>query len=199
MAFGIYYFKYVLKDLPFMPVFMLVTGIGALIGSLAATWIGVKFGKRNSYWVFLMLAAVASAAARYPGLSAWSFTVICSISTLFAGIAGSMSTGLFSDTVTYGEWKTGKNIRAFTMALSNISIKLSILIRSATVMLGLAAIGFVANGEPSASVVAGITSIMTLAPAAACVLAAVIFYFAYKIEDKHVVQMQNEIEAKAVC
>jgi len=199
MAFAIYYFKYVLKNLSFMPVFLLATAIAALIGSFLATWIGIKLGKRNSYWLFLVLAAVASAAARYPGLSAWSFTVICSISTLFAAIASSMSTGLFSDTVTYGEWKTGKNIRAFTMALANIPVKLSILIRSATVMLGLAAIGFVANAIPSARVVSGITSIMTLAPAAACMLAAAFFYFGYKIEDKHVIQMQDEIEAKAVC
>ena len=196
MAFAIYYFKYVLDDLAFMSVFLLATSIAALIGSCAAAWIGVNFGKRNSYWVFLALAAAAFVSAKFLGANAWSFTVVCGIATLFAGIASSMSTALFSDTVIYGEWRTGKNIRAFTMALSNFPIKLSILIRSATVVLGLTAIGFVSNAAPPPRVVEGITSIMTLTPAAACMLAAVIFYFGYKIEDRHVLQMQSEIAAR---
>jgi Na+/melibiose symporter-like transporter len=198
MAFAIYYFKYVLQDLPFLPVFLLGTAITALLGSCAATLIGVRFGKRNSYWVFLVLSALGFVAAKFLGSTAWSFTLICSIATLFAAIASSMSTGLYSDTVIYGEWKTGKNLRAFTMALSNFPIKLSILIRSATVTLGLTAIGFVANATPSPGVVDGITNIMTLTPAAACMLAAVIFYFGYKIQDKDVVKMQDEIAARTV-
>ncbi len=196
MAFAIYYFKYVVNDLAFMSVFLLATSIAALFGSCAATWIGVKFGKRNAYGIFMVLAAAGTAAARFPGLSAWSFTAICSIATFVAGIASAMSTGLFADTVIYGEWKTGKNIRAFTMSLSNVTIKLSILIRSITIMFGLAAIGFVSNAAPSPRVVGGLTSMMTLIPAAACLLAAVIFYAGYKIEDRHVLQMQDEIAAR---
>lgn len=83
------------------------------------------------------------------------------------------------------------------MALLNIPIKLSILIRSAAVLLGLAAIGFVANAPPSPRAVAGITSILTLAPAAACLLAAAVFYFGYRIEDRRVVEMQDAIAARA--
>jgi len=198
MAFAIYYFKYVLQDLSFLSVFLLVTAIAALLGSCAAALIGVRFGKRNSYWVFLVLSALGFVAAKFLGDTAWSFTFICSIAALFAAIASSMSTGLYSDTVTYGEWKTGKDLRALTMALSNLPIKLSMLIRSATVTLGLTAIGFVANASPAPGAVEGITNIMTLTPAAACMLAAVIFYFGYKIEDKHVVKMQDEIAARTM-
>jgi Na+/melibiose symporter-like transporter len=195
MAFAFYYFEYVFRNLAFMPVFLLATGIAGLTGAFAATWIGVRFGKRNSYWASLVLAAAGYAAPKFLGGTVWSFTLICSIATSFAVIAGSMTTALFSDTVIYGEWKTGKNIRAFTMALLNFPTKLGILIRSATVTLGLAAIGFVANAPSSPRVVDGITSIMTLAPAGACILTAVIFYFGYKIEDQHVLRMQDEIAA----
>jgi Na+/melibiose symporter-like transporter len=197
MAFGIYYFKYVLNDLPFLAVFLLVTAVAALLGSCAATWIGVKLGKGNSYWAFLALSALGFVAAKFLGGTAWSFTWLCSSATLFAAVASSMSTALYSDTVIYGEWKTGKNLRAFTMALSNFPIKLAILIRSAVVTFGLASIGFVANATPAPGVVAGITNIMTLVPAAACMLAAAIFYFGYKINDDHVVMLQEEIAAKA--
>jgi glycoside/pentoside/hexuronide:cation symporter, GPH family len=198
MAFAIYYFKYVVQDVPFLSVFLLVTAVAGLLGSCAATLIGVRIGKRNSYWVFLVLSALGFVAAKFLGHTAWSFTLFCSSATLFAAIASSMSTGLYSDTVIYGEWKTGKSLRAFTMALSNLPIKLSILIRSATITLGLTAIGFVANASPSPGVVDGITNIMTLIPAAACMLAAVIFYFGYKIEEKHVLIMEDEIAARTM-
>jgi GPH family glycoside/pentoside/hexuronide:cation symporter/glucuronide carrier protein len=88
---------------------------------------------------------------------------------------------------------------AFTMALLNFPIKLAILVRSAVVTLGLVAIGFVANTVPTAGVVDGIRSIMTLMPAAAAAIAAAVFYRGYRIEDRNVVQMQDEIGARQPC
>ena len=78
----------------------------------------------------------AFASARFFGGTAWGFTIIFCVASFLANIAGSMNTALFSDTVIYGEWKTGKNIRAFTMALLNFPIKMAVLIRSAVVTLG---------------------------------------------------------------
>ncbi len=79
------------------------------------------------------------------------------------------------------------------MALLNFPIKLGILVRSAVVTLGLMAIGYVANAVPGQGVVDGISYIMTLSPAAASVLAALVFFFGYRIEDQQVLQMQDEI------
>jgi Na+/melibiose symporter-like transporter len=79
------------------------------------------------------------------------------------------------------------------MALLNFPIKLGILVRSAVVTLGLMAIGYVANSVPGPGVVSGISYIMTLSPAAASLLAALVFYYGYRIEDQKVLQMQDEI------
>ena len=196
IAFSFYYFSYVLKNLAFMSVFLLATSIALLIGAFASTWIGIRIGKRNSYWIFNILAGVAIASAKLFDQTAWGFTLVFCVGIFFANIAGSMSTALFSDTVIHGEWKTGKNIRAFTMALMNFPIKLGILVRSAVVTLGLMAIGYVANSAPGPSVVSGISYIMTLSPAAASLLAALVFYFGYGIEDQQVIQMQDEILAR---
>ncbi len=193
IAFSFYYFSYVLKNLAFMSVFLLATSVALLIGAFASTWIGIRFGKRNSYWISNILAGLAMASAKFFGTTAWGFTLIFCVGIFFANIAGSMSTALFADTVIYGEWKTEKNIRAFTMALLNFPIKLGILVRSAVVTLGLMAIGYVANAVPGQGVVDGISYIMTLSPAAASVLAALVFYFGYRIEDQQVLQMQDEI------
>jgi glucuronide carrier protein len=195
-SFAYYYFTYVLDDFSFLSVFILVYAISRLIGTFAATWIGVKIGKRKSYWIFLVLAAIGFVSAKFLGGNAWSFTIIFCISSMLGMIPSSMSTALFSDTVVYGEWKTGRNNRAFTMALQTFSIKLSILFRSGVITFGFMAIGYVANSDPTPSVVEGISSIMIFTPAIACLISGAIFFFGYKLEDNEVLQMEEEIAAK---
>jgi Na+/melibiose symporter-like transporter len=195
-SFAAYYFTYVQRNSIFLSVFLFCISAAALIGALVASWIGAKIGKRHCYWIFLALSALCCAAARILWEDAWSFTAVLSIASMCGSVAGAMSTALFSDTVVYGEWKTGENIRAFAMALGAFSIKIGVLIRSAVIALGLLAIQFVANTVPTPRVISGISSLMTLAPAAACAIAAIVFYYGYRIEDKHVLQMQDEITAK---
>jgi len=195
-AFAIYYFKYVLNNLAFLTVFILAISISRLLGTFAATWIGVKIGKRHSYWIFLVLTAIVFASAKFFGETTWSFTIIFCLGSLLGMVASSMSTALFSDTVVYGEWKTGKNIRAFTMALQTFTIKVGVLIRSGVITFGLMAIGFVANTEPTPNVIEGISSIMIYSTAVTSAIAAAVFYFGYRIEDKYILQMQNEIAAR---
>jgi Na+/melibiose symporter-like transporter len=191
-----YYFEYVAKNLALVSAFILAISVAGVAGACAAAWIGVKMGKRNAYWVFMALSAVAFLSARFAAESAWGFTALMCVACLFGAVPTSMSTALFADTVVYGEWKTGKNIRAFTMALFNVPIKLAVLVRSAVISLGLVAIGFVANATPTPDVIDGISSLMTLAPAAASALGAAIFYFGYRIEDQHVLRMQEEMATR---
>lgn len=197
-SFAVYYFKYVLDNLAFLSVFILAISISRLLGTFAATWIGLKIGKRHSYWIFLVLTAIVFASGKFFGGTAWSFTIVFCVGSLLGMVAGSMSTALFSDTVIYGEWKTGKNIRAFTMALQTFPIKVGVLIRSGVITFGLMAIGFVANTEPTPRVVEGISSIMSFTPAIACIISAGIFYFGYHIEDNHILRMEEEISARKV-
>jgi GPH family glycoside/pentoside/hexuronide:cation symporter len=195
-SFAVYYFKYVLDNWAFLDVFILAISISRLLGTFAATWIGIRIGKRHSYWVFLVLSAIVFASGKFFGGTAWSFTIIFSVGSLLGMVASAMSTALFSDTVVYGEWKTGKNIRAFIMALQTFPIKVGILIRSGVITFGLMAIGFVANTEPTPRVVEGISSIMSFTPAIACIVSAGIFYFGYLLEDKRILRMEQEISAK---
>jgi Na+/melibiose symporter-like transporter len=195
-AVAVYHFTYVVGKPAFLTIFILATSIARLVGTFAAAWIGVKLGKRNSYWIFLALGAAGFAGAKFLSRDPWAFTLVFCVFIMFAAVVSSLNTALFSDTVVYGEWKTGRNIRAFTMALMNLPVKVGVLIRSAIMTVGLMAIGFVANADPTPRVVEGISSIMTLGPAAAYAIAAIIFFFGYKMEDADVVKMQAEIAAR---
>jgi GPH family glycoside/pentoside/hexuronide:cation symporter len=193
---AMYYFTYVVGKPALLSLFILAISIARLVGNFAATWIGVTLGKRKSYWIFILLAAVGFASGWLFMDSPWEFILMFCLATVFISVAGSMNTALFADTVVYGEWKTGRNIRAFTMALMNLPIKLGVLIKSSIISAGLIVIGFEANTEPTLRVVEGIVTIMTLVPAAAYVIAAVIFYVGYRIEEKDVLRMQEDIAAR---
>jgi GPH family glycoside/pentoside/hexuronide:cation symporter len=195
-SFAFYYFGYVLKNSAFLSVFILAISLAALFGTFAAAWIGVKMGKRNCYWIFQVLATFVFISALLVGKATWGFTIIFCIAYMLVMIAGSMSTALFADTAVYGEWKTGKDIQAFIMSLLVLPIKVGVLFRSAVITMGLTAIGFVANTVPTEKVASGISSIMIFAPAIASIIAAVIFYFGYRIEDKDVLKMQDEIASR---
>ena len=192
-SFAFYYFGYVVKRPEFLSVFILVRGIATILGSFAATWIGVRIGKRNTYWTSLFLSALVLLSASMFEPNAWTLTVIFSLAIMSGNISSAMTTALFADTVVYGEWKTGKNVQAFTMSLLVLPIKLGLLIRSGVITIGLIIIGFVADTTPTTDVVNGINSIMIYTPAIAAALAVLIFYFGYRIEDKQVLKMQEEI------
>ena len=196
-GFAFYYFGYVLNNPDFLSLgFILAINIAALLGTMAAAWIGVKLGKRKAYWLFLILAALSFPLALLMGTTAWSFTIIFSIGYMFNMTAGAMSTALFADSAIYGEWKTGKSIQGFTMALLTLLIKVGVLLRAGVIGLGLMAIGYIANTVPTQSVMDGIRSIMIFSPAVASAIAAVSFYFGYRIDDKDIVRMQEEIAAR---
>ncbi|MDR0311462.1 MAG: MFS transporter [Acidobacteriota bacterium] len=192
-ALAVYYCKYVLDNEPFMTPFILTTAILGLCGSFIATWIGPRLGKRHTYWVAMLAAGIIFAAARFAGTSAWSFAIMFGLGSASVVMASCMNTALFSDTVVYGEWKNGKNIRAFTMALLNLPIKLSVLLRTAVVTTGLIAIGYIANAEPTPEVVEGIRSLIAFSNAVTCLLGAAIFFLGYKLKDEDIVKMQNEL------
>ena len=195
-AFAYYYFAYVLDNLAYLSVFILAISLARLFGTFAATWFGLRFGKVTTYWLFLLLAAAVFVSASFLGHSELAFTLLFSLGSLLGMVAGAMSTALFSDTVIYGEWKTGSNIRAFTMALQSLPIKVAILIRSAAITVGLLMIGFVANTEPGQGVIDGIRHFMIFTPAIACALGAMVFYYGYRIQESQVPRMLDEIAAR---
>jgi GPH family glycoside/pentoside/hexuronide:cation symporter len=196
-GFATYYFAYVMRNEAFFnQYFLLALSISLLAGTLVASWIGPKLGKRKAYWMAFMLAACVFASAIFLGKSEWSFTLIFCAGSAIQYVAVSMCTALYSDAALYGEWKNGRNILAFAMALLVLPLKVGLLIRNALITGGLMTIGFVANQDPTPQVIAGIKNLMTFVPAGACILAAVIFLVGYKIEDRDILRMQDEIAAR---
>ena len=196
-ATAFYYFVYVRGDRDFMSVFLLITATASFTGASISRLVAPRLGKRRTYYTALVCAGIAYASSRFLGTTSLIFSLLIGLGAMFLAMASSLTTALYSDTVVYGEWKTGKNIRAFTMSLQNVAVKLGILIRVSVLTLGLTAIGYVANADPSPRVVSGIASMMSFSPAIVCFIAAAIFFFGYKILDSDAARMREEIEARS--
>lgn len=197
MAFGFYYFKYVLNDLGFLSIYLSITMVTAFIGTLLGAPIGIKLGARNAYIVFNFASVALLIVALLFGNSTLSFSIIMGINGITNGILFGLPGAMLSDTIVYGEWKTGKNISGLTMGLINVPIKLGIFIKSMAMSVGLMAIGFVADAPViEQGVKMGITNIITLLPAIMTAICAVIILFGYKLSKDKIVTMMNEIEAR---
>ncbi len=196
LSFAFYYFGYVLNEPDFLKVFILFNGIGTLLGALAATWIGVKIGKRHAYGLSCLISALVFLSAAFIEPGTWTFTIIFSVAAMIACAAQAMMAALFADTAVYGEWKTGKDIQGFIMSMMMLPIKFGLLIRNGVIALGLATIGYVAGADPTPGVASGVSAIMIYTPAITSILAAAIFYLGYRIGEKDIVRMQEELAAR---
>lgn len=197
LSFAIYYFNNVLKDGGFLWIFILANGIGTLLGAFAAPWIGVKLGKRHSYGLACLISGLVYLSVAFIEPTSWSFTIIFTFAAMVACAAQAMTAALFVDTSVYGEWKTGKNILGFTMSMMMMPLKLGILAGRGILISGLSIIGYVIGAETQTiEVVNGISNIMIYTSAITCILAAIIFYLGYRIGEKDIVKMQEEIAAR---
>ncbi len=196
LSFAIYYFDAVLKNEAFLSVFILGNGIGTLLGAFAAPWIGVKIGKRHAYGLACIISGLVYLLVAFIEPTTWSFTIIFSIAAMIACASQAMATALFADTAVYGEWKTGKNILGFTMSMMMLPIKFGLLIGRGILISGLAFIGYVGGAVPTEKIISGISVIMIYTPAVTTLLAAVIFYLGYRIGEKDITRMQEEIAAR---
>jgi GPH family glycoside/pentoside/hexuronide:cation symporter len=195
LSFAVYYFKNVLGNEAFLSVFVLANGIGTLLGTFAATWIGVKIGKRHAYGLACILGGLAYLTVAFIDANTWSFTIIFSVGAMIASSSQAMATALFADTAVYGEWKTGENILGFIMSMMMLPIKFGLLIGRGILITGLAIIGYVGGAEQTQQVANSISAIMIYTPFITSILAAVIFYLGYRINEKDIMRMQDETTA----
>lgn len=196
-AAGFYYFVVVLGDLPAMTVYLTVTRFAGLVGSLCANPIAKKMGKRMSYIGSCILMAVGLAACYIFGNTLMIFIVIQIFVNFFMQISMSTLTAMFTDTVVYYEWKTGKDARGFIMSMLNVPIKVGALLRGVVLSAGLAAAGYVAEQATyTAETVKGVSAVMNLYPAACLAACVVIIGIGYRLSDKKIQLMTGEIESR---
>lgn len=191
-----YYFKYVVNNLAVITIFFTGMNVVVFLGSAIANPLARKIGERNTYILSIAIFVVCLLAIWLLPMNYISFMILMFIAYLGYAMPDALGPAMYSATVDYGEWKTGKNARGFIMSLISFPIKAAVFARSAIITAILASAGYVANMAPTAKLVNGIKSGITLVPAVIMLAGLLFIIFLYTITPKRLEQMQKEIAAR---
>lgn len=202
-----YYFKYLVKD-------QVVPGFGEvawdkLAGAYMTIWLATnmlgvvlakpvsdRFGKKVTFIAAMLLATVFSV------LLFWlepNQIVAIFVLNIFIGItAGSVFPliwSMYADIADYSEWKTGRRATGLVFSSSSMSQKMGWTLGGAITGWLLAAYGFEANAVQTSESLLGIRLMISIYPAAGAILS-VGFLLIYKLSDKFMENITNELAVK---
>ena len=193
-----YYFKYVVNNLAVITIFMTGLNVITFFGAVITNPLAKRIGERNTYILSLSIFIIGLLAVWALPMNYISFMVIMFIAYLGYGMPDALAVAMYSATVDYGEWKTGKNARGFIMSLISFPIKTAILIRSVVITAVLVSAGYVANMKPTLELASGIKNGIALVPAVIMLMGLLFIILLYKITPQSLVKMQKEIAARKV-
>ena len=191
-----YYFKYVINDLASIAVFFTGLNVVCFFGAMATAPIAKKIGERNTYIFSLSLFIIGLIVVWLLPMNNISFMAVMFVAYLGYGMPDALGVAMYSATVDYGEWKTGKNARGFIMSLISFPIKTAVFVRSVVITSVLVSAGYVADMAPTPELIAGIKNGIALVPALFIGAGLLIIMVLYRITPEKHKQMQDEIAAR---
>lgn len=196
---AMYYFTYVAKDAGLLTTYILISNIFCVVGSYLAKSVAKKFSTIiGTIGTFILMAAVMIA-ANFLYTNVWLVVFLMSLAQLGYGIAYACTPALYSDTIIYSEWKTGKNATGWISGLQNVPLKVGVMLRGISISACLAIAHFTPGMDASQATVElqkGICLGFMIIPACALLLSAVILLFGFKITREKVEQYRAEIDAR---
>ena len=197
MAF--YYFKYVINDLPGLALFMTGLTIVNFFAAMIASPIAKRLGEKNTYMIALSLLIIGLLIVWFMPLEATAFKIIMFAAYIGYGLPDSLGVAMYSATVDYGDWKTGKNARGFIMSLISMPIKVSIFVRSVIISAVLASVGYVADMAVTPELIQGIKNGFALYPAIIMIIGMVMMFGLYTLTPKRMEEINKELAERKLA
>lgn len=199
---SVYYAQYVLGDIKWVVQITLVNSGISIIAAPFIPWLVDKFGKKALYqWcgVFTVVGGVALFFTPTGAIAPALFFL--AIKGIGAALINTIMFGLEADTVEYGEWKSGMRSEGTTYALFSFTRKITQSIGGALGAAALAWGGYLSasasmpNPIQPESAITAIRTTMGLIPAAAAIIAMLIFW-KYPLTDARFREIRNETELR---
>ena len=164
-AFLQYYIKYNFNAQDMIPVVMGVVAIGSIIGSILATVLGKRLPKKNLIMISILVQSIVGVILFFIGYG--NLTIIIAINALLAifdGLCLIMFYTLITNTVEYGQYKTGVRREGVVFSINIFKTKIAGAIGIGVGALALQMVGFVANEVQSTGTLTGIHAFFTIIP-----------------------------------
>lgn len=198
-AFAVYYGQYIAKDAGFLPLFLLISNVTGVIGSIVSRKAAAKLSTKGTYQL-----ALAGIAALYFGAymmrtNTTAVIGLMSIGGFFAAFVTAMIIPMLANCAIYSEHKTGVNCTGAVMGFLNVPIKIAVITRGILISTVLGITGFSAKikvEDATDAVRNGIALGFTVIPAILLAIGLVIVTLGYHIKDSDVATYSAEIKAR---
>ena len=177
-------------------IYFLVGQAANLIGVMAAPSISAKYGKKKTYMIAILLAGLLSIVFYFiPNNIVWILALQFLIS-IFAGYVLPLLWSMFADIVDHQELLTGRRATGLIFSSSSMSQKLGWALGAALSGWILAWFNYIPDAvTQSADTIFGEKLMISLLPAACCVLAFLGMFF-YPLSDKKVKEISEELNSR---
>ncbi len=207
---AVYYFKYyaVAPDtfhlgstgsaLSLTTLYLVLGQAANIAGILLVTPVAGRIGKKRTFLVAMLLAALFSVAFYF--LDKSQIMMMLVLQVLISAAAGSIFPllwSMYADIADYSEWATGRRATGLIFSSSSMSQKFGWSIGGALTGWLLALFGFRANVEQTTQAQEGIRLMLSLLPAAGACLSALAIYF-YPLTEQKVREILTALNNKRI-
>ncbi len=193
-----YFFTYIMGDIKLMSAVSGIAVVGTVLGIIIAPILANKIGKK---WVFTIGIIITALGFGISWIDPTSMGVLYAASVIISlgqMLAMTLSYGIQADNTTYVQYKTGKRAEAAIASLSSFIAKVGQGIAGALPGYILALTGFVANAAVQTDAVnKGIIASVSGIPFVLCVIGILVFIFGYRLTQKDVDEMTEELREKS--
>lgn len=192
----VFFAQYNLGNIGLQPrINLIMMGVSALTVLLIPKMVK-KWGKKRIAITGCLVGAAANLTNFFVPTHLWSFIVLVTIGYVGLAIPNGVTWAFVSDTIDYSEWHTGVRKETMVSAAFNFSRKIA---QSLAALIGagmLSLTGYVANQKvQSPGTLAGIKGVLTLYPAIALVVGALMLFFVYNLTDGKYKKIAADLEA----
>ncbi len=196
-ATAVYYFTYVAGDASKYGLYGLVHFGMSFVGAFAMPYLAKKAANKGAVPRYAYLITGCCLLIQFfidpaKGGGLGMLLGIQAVASFFAGVSSSMLYGMIPDVVDYTQFVHNKRAAGFISAIVNFCLKLGMAFGVALVGWLLAATGYVAGAEQSASTIIGLKSLFSIIPGVFA-LCAFLFLCFYRLDKKTLADMQVKI------
>jgi len=191
-----YYFKYFVRREDLLGPFLVANGLAFLAAVFCTNVVKNYFDKKVLFIGSIGVGGLIVCLFWLAGPASIGLLFALQIVSSFVlGANSPLVWAMFADTADDAEWRTGRRNTGLVFAAAIFGTKVGVAIGAWVLGLILAAFGYVAKAEQSASSLLGIRLSMSLIPGLTLVVAAALMRL-YPLDDKLMVRVEEELKAR---
>lgn len=196
-----HFFKYYVGDdgtpyvwfLDRMSFAMTSGAIAFICGIFFTSWLGKRFGKRNSLMALTLLNALTLLVFYFiPADAYWTMIAVNALGNLLAGPTPALVWAIYTDVADYGEWRFGRRTTGLAFAAAMFAQKLGLTIGGGVSGWLLDYYGFVANAPQTAQTLLGIRLMYSILPGALALANGIVLLW-YPLTESTVARMEADL------